>query len=45
MIDILLATSCICLIFLMCWEICDDMFYDAGVKYFGWIASGAICIF
>ena len=25
MIELILATICICLIFLMCWKICDDM--------------------
>lgn len=45
MIELILATICICLIFLMCWKICDDMFNDAGVKYLAWIASGAICVF
>lgn len=44
MIEFILATFCTCLIFLMCWEICNDIFSDAGIEYLAWLASSVAVV-
>lgn len=50
MSELLIAGSCSCLVFWMCWRICSELQIKPGEKLFAWIISGftvsiVICMF
>jgi hypothetical protein len=50
MSELLIAGSCSCFVFWMCWRICSELQIEPGGKLFAWIISGftvsiVICMF
>lgn len=39
MSELLIAGSCSCFVFWMCWRICSELQIEAGGKLFAWIIS------